>query len=127
MAVKAKVKTDPKRKSQMPGKGLLGPVKIMLLWQYDPIPPDILSSGSNWVLIGGPVSDEELTRDYCTITHTPPGGTATPIASGDINDPFDGSCFLRSNLASGTHTFTAEASYSEGDNPAPQSVQITLP
>jgi hypothetical protein len=43
--------------------------------------------------------------------HLPPGANDYVIDSGDIGYPFDGSCFLKTGLAVGTHKFTAIAQY----------------
>jgi hypothetical protein len=89
----------------------------MSYWHTDQTPPDLTNNGSNWILVQAPTSDEELDREYCEITHTPPGAAASIIDYGDIEYPFDGSCFLLSNLATGQHTVTATAQYT-GDNDA---------
>jgi len=110
MAVASKAgKTKPQKKEAS------GPVEIKTLWRDDQTPPNLSMYGSNWILVEAPISDEELDREYCEISHTPPGSTETVLDSGDIGYPFDGATFLMTNLASGTHTFTATAQY-EGED-----------
>jgi hypothetical protein len=100
-------------------------VKIFVRWRVSQDPPTVEVKGNNWVIICSPDSEEEYDRMYCKISHTKPDNSVDILEDGDIGAPLNASTYLCSNLATGTHTFTAYAEYDDSVT-ITKSVQVTI-
>lgn len=95
-------------------------------WQETPTPPTeeahgTSGSGANiraWIVVCGPVADEEENRVECNLNYAPLSnsnpptvGTKVIIETGGSGYPFDGSPFTISNLVRGPYRFEAWAKY----------------
>ncbi len=93
-------------------------------WKINPTPPNATKFG-NSIFVEAPISDMELDREYCEITHTPPGGTEIILDWGDVEYPFDGATFLLTGLTAGLHKITASAQYENVNDTMSEETQVT--